>query len=1164
VSEFATESLAEATSLTTLRRWRHGDDFFGARRLRARRLIKAIKILTKTRLADSCTLFLDEAVQTPYPYNRKLLMQTILGPFHPHLETALIKEIRKSKAADPLGPLLVLLPSDLLRRRLKLLLTREPDRAFVNLWLMPFHQLTFRLLSENYGLRLPVLRDDLFLEEVLRHAIRTGKPGTEAFAGIDEKAGGCAALWQTLRDLRDGMVDPAIALEAYNEGHFSPQTNARVVNLLTLFQTLFRVCEERGIQGYSEWERYATEQVPSSAFLKQFSRILIYGFYDLTQVQLDLFSAVAENYSTTLFFPLFHAAPSHQAWSFAERFFQRYIQGRAVQNSAVVNLLDDPEYRPLGPAARLFDLASDRPVLQRPGPWVCKIFNTFGSHDEIATVAKEILDLVTREEMAFEEIGIVARALDPYRSIIKELFHQHSIPLARSLEEPLAQFPLTKSVILLLNLPAKDFLRAHVIDLLSSPYFRLFLCDTDRAPPRPDLWDLATRELGICKGTHEWSRLKKFLNRDLVVSRMTRGDEPGLITIAAAQIRRLVHVFNTLHSDLAALPEKAQWSDYASAWQELLRKYLKLSIDHESELPTSDERLSAEIFAILDRVAGLDALGADVSLKYFSHTFQHWLERSHITFSPDDTKGVAVLSATAARGLSFRVLFIVGLNEGQFPRTIREDAFLRDRERQILERDLGFKVNPKLAGFDEEKLIFSLLAGAARERLYCFFQRADESGRALAPSWYLTELKRAVGCGNGAQVSESTIPRSLADKATVHPFMRQDLLLPEELAVRLALEGRNATSLLARFGLAATLYRQGRRMVERLDLSSSRLDSFDGVIKPLSEFWDAFSHRGLSPTALETYVRCPFQFFAQHVLGLERLERPEESISPKPAEFGELGHLILKIFYQQLIDQDNFTANRSGADWESVLAAATDRACAEYEATNPVGYPLAWESVQENLEQILHQVVAQDLNELSSSGWLPTALEVDVRAQLDTNWSEPLGGLTIRGRMDRIDCDPERNRLRVVDYKFKLGGTATVLDRDLSRAALRGERLQPFFYFLLAKRLAARKKLRLVDPDIEANFYYIAPKWTKGPLVRANFGAEGLSEELGEAIKATVAFIVNGIRQGRFFICPGNHCRYCDVSEICRKNHPPSLWRAENDPITRPHQELHQKDPKKQ
>src|SRR6185295_4380514 len=129
-----------------------------------------------------------------------------------------------------------------------------------------------------------------------------------------------------------------------------------------------------------------------------------------------------------------------------------------------------------------------------------------------------------------------------------------------------------------------------------------------------------------------------------------------------------------------------------------------------------------------------------VALGDFAHTFQHWLERSGVTEDRRNIDGVMVLNATAARGLSFRALFALGMNEGVFPRTIREDAFLRDRDRAVLERDLGYKVSQKLTAFDEEKLLFTLIAGAARERLYCSFQRADENGRALAPTWYLDEL----------------------------------------------------------------------------------------------------------------------------------------------------------------------------------------------------------------------------------------------------------------------------------------------------------------------------------------------------------------------------------------------------------------------------------------
>ncbi len=193
--------------------------------------------------------------------------------------------------------------------------------------------------------------------------------------------------------------------------------------------------------------------------------------------------------------------------------------------------------------------------------------------------------------------------------------------------------------------------------------------------------------------------------------------------------------------------------------------------------------------------------------------------------------GVMVLGATAARGLTFRALFVLGMNEGVFPRTIREDAFLRDRDREVLETDLGYKVNQKLTGYDEEKLLFTLLVGAARERLYCSFQRADDNGRALAPSWYVEELKQALA-GQGCETV--TIPRSMIEKSTVAPFDRQDLLLPDELAIRLTLANQDPTSLIEATGNLPALYQQGRNIVGILDQSSDRLLAYDGVVGELS------------------------------------------------------------------------------------------------------------------------------------------------------------------------------------------------------------------------------------------------------------------------------------------------------------------------------------------
>ncbi|MFQ5903354.1 MAG: PD-(D/E)XK nuclease family protein, partial [Candidatus Binatia bacterium] len=275
---------------------------------------------------------------------------------------------------------------------------------------------------------------------------------------------------------------------------------------------------------------------------------------------------------------------------------------------------------------------------------------------------------------------------------------------------------------------------------------------------------------------------------------------------------------------------------------------------------------------------------------------------------------------------------------------------------------------------------------------------------------------------------------------------------------------------------------------------------------------------------------------------------------------GKLAHIILNSFYQELIDRSYFTTNSFSVDVRATLEAATRRAFSDYEMEGPVGYPVAWEIVQEELAELLGRVVTQDLQELSQSGYRPLMLEVEAKERLKGKWPVSLGRLTIHGRMDRIDHQPEQNRYRVIDYKLKSGRNRSPEDNNLPRSALRGQRLQPPFYLLLAKRFVAPRGKGATDPTFEAAFHFLAPAWPKGPLVAELLPEDAWDGKLGEGLKETLSLLLDGIHQGRFFIHPGPYCARCEVSEVCRKNHLPTLWRAESDPVAKPHRNLRQKN----
>ena len=66
-----------------------------------------------------------------------------------------------------------------------------------------------------------------------------------------------------------------------------------------------------------------------------------------------------------------------------------------------------------------------------PKNWHCRIINTFGIHDEVATAAKEILRLIDDDKLPFHEIGVVARGFDAYGRVIRDMLCPTSHPARR-------------------------------------------------------------------------------------------------------------------------------------------------------------------------------------------------------------------------------------------------------------------------------------------------------------------------------------------------------------------------------------------------------------------------------------------------------------------------------------------------------------------------------------------------------------------------------------------------------------------------------------------------------------------------------------------------------------------------------------------------------------
>ena len=199
---------------------------------------------------------------------------------------------------------------------------------------------------------------------------------------------------------------PASAIRGIAEGCFDTEDADRLHALFSLHAVVNEVGKTLEVGTPDDLTESLLPLLPSSAWLASFSQVSYYGFYDLTQVQLSLCEAVSAAVPTTLFFPL-EAGP---AFSFAKHLFSRHIQPLTMTETPTTLSVPSPG-------------TGNSPALS-----MCSVI---GPEEELASTCRTILDLVETNGYRFDEIGVMARTLDPYSTIMKTVFDRHDIPFSQ-------------------------------------------------------------------------------------------------------------------------------------------------------------------------------------------------------------------------------------------------------------------------------------------------------------------------------------------------------------------------------------------------------------------------------------------------------------------------------------------------------------------------------------------------------------------------------------------------------------------------------------------------------------------------------------------------------------------------------------------------------------
>jgi ATP-dependent helicase/nuclease subunit B len=723
------------------------------------------------------------------------------------------------------------------------------------------------------------------------------------------------------------------------------------------------------------------------------------------------------------------------------------------------------------------------------------------------------------------------------------VFDRHLVPFTSTAGRPLAREPLVKALLQLASLPSNDFERSAVLDVVASPFYRGPGDGSPAVERRPDRWRLAVWALGITKGSAEWARLSASTASSILME-AAADQEDNNVRATPAYDREQVSILSVLVTsvihDCNRLPRRGSIGQLTDAFAELVHAHFAIpgwtgpeSSDSQDE--TDQTLVGGPVRRALDRLSELDQVGADLTWEEWTELFRLALEGQALPIENNPHRGVWVCDAMQARGLRFRALFVMGLNEQLFPRVVREDPFLRDRQRLVLESTLGFLIDEKLAGHEEERLLFELLIRAASHRLYLSYQRADEAGRVMAPSAFVAAAQRdPYFVAN----SERVVARRLTERVASQPAI-QEVLPAQDLAVNLLLHEQEAGPLLDHVGQARALFDHGMAVQSIMERDSQDLGPFDGMVGTGISSDTPSDRQELSPTSLERYATCPFQYFAEKRLDLKPVRAMPQDHLPA-LTLGTLIHAALRLSYERLIAVQWPEAEIDRSAVTKIIADSTAEVFAGHAVTSGTGHVLLWTMAQEQVVALVTLAAASDREDYRETGYRPQAFEIEAEGlvSLGTGTAD----LKIHGTLDRLDVRLNPPGLRIVDYKFKQGSEMDSKDRNLVLGAARGARLQPPLY--VSMMVPAQ------PAPAEVQFVYLAPRWDP-PIARSIFERASLSGRTGEMIAQTIRTLVQGIERQEFFILPDAYCDQCEFSAACRRYDSTAWWRSYRSPQAR-------------
>lgn len=1000
-------------------------------------------------------------------------LQFFMGVSGSGKSTTLYQNVIDASILNPHTNYLIIVPDQFTMQTQKDLVMMHPNKGIMNIDVLSFSRLSYRVFEEIGAPSTPVLDDtgkSLLLRKVageLEDELVIIGSNMKKIGYIHEVKSAISEFMQY--DIKESQLDQMI-LQSESRAALS----YKLKDLKTLYLGFQKFIQDKFITTEETLE-YLKKGLCRSSLIQR-SVVVFDGFTGFTPVQNQVIQELMKQCLEVLVSITANPMEYQQQNITEQSLF--YLTHKTIQSLEKLAKeagvpVKQPVFMKAEPAIRFQKKKALAHLEQHLFRYPMKAFleeqeeiliqEAFNPKEELWQVAVQMKELIRLKQYAYRDMAVVCGDLATYGAKAEEVFSTFQIPCYVDETRQILLNPFIEYIRSGLQMVLRGFTYETVFHFLKSG-----LCGYEKE--EIDRIENYVLQFGIC-GQKAWG--KPFLKK----SKQMEEETLKKINVIRESMMNLIEPLckkeATMQEYIFLLYEFITKNQIQEKLERLRRQFEELGDFQKSKEFAQIYRLVMELLEQMEALMREEKL----SLQEFSDILDAGFGEMEVGSIPLKLDLVVVGDIERTRLKDIKVLFFVGLNDGMIPKNAQKGGIISDVDREFLRSDAWELAPTPRQQMFIQKLYLYLNMTKPKEQLILSYSRIDGEGKSLRPAYLVdlilklfpkSKIKPANSRSNAEQI-QSQGDGIVFLLEIMQTYMEKGSLNQEEETLLLSL---------------LSLYEKDQ---DRKKLLAKMKEAFffEYTRYPLTKEIATLLYGKIlyhSISRIELYAGCEYAHFLQYGLNLQ--ERTTYSF--ENSDLGNLYHQVLELFAVALEEGNLSWFTFSKEEAKEILSQCVERVTSHYGDT--ILYSSArYQYAIKRLMRVLERTVDTLQYQLKQGSFQPSQFELSFSLMEDLEGIQiPLSKeekIVLRGRIDRVDTYVKDDSLyvKVIDYKSG--------NKDFDLASLYyGLQLQLIVYMNAALQLG-KKKYPNLKPVPAGILYYKVDD----PLVEMK--GQALSEE---------------------------------------------------------------------